>query len=149
MITLFLKSTLSIVSSIFPKKKSAKEALEKVSVSEAKEKSQSKDKIMFQPNILITNNCLDFPANQNNNLDEQSTEQPNHKQTINISVDNNTVNHIQSLCRFFVINELDALSRGIWLLSLARDIEINNKKLGVISIDKSGLVVDISPINIV
>lgn len=151
MITLFLKSTLSIVSAILPKKKAVKEEiLEPTSVSEIKEELPAKDKIMFQPNTLATNGSLDFPANQSNNLEQQPTsEQPAPKQIISISVDNSTINHIQGLCRFFEINEFDVLAKGIWLLTLVRDIEVNNKKLGVISVDKNGLVIDVSPVNIV
>jgi len=150
MINSFLKSTFSIVSAILPKKKVVKEEiLEPTPVAEIKEELPTKDKIMFQPNTLSTNSSLDFPANQSNNLEQPINEQSPPKQVISISVDNNTINHIHGLCRFFEINEFDVLAKGIWLLTLVRDIEVNNKKLGVISVDKNGLVVDVSPVNIV
>lgn len=149
MIKSFLKSTFSIVSATLPKKKVVKEEiLEPTPVAEIKE-LPTKDKIMFQPNTLATNSSVDFPANQSNNLEQPVNEQSPPKQVISISVDNNTINHIHGLCRFFEINEFDVLAKGIWLLTLVRDIEVNNKKLGVISVDKNGLVVDVSPVNIV
>jgi len=162
MITNFVSSTLSLVKAIFLKNQPSQKdqpiqevqlpeekLIEPVSIAEIAQELPHKDKVMFQPNTLIATNSHDFPNNERTNLGPQPPSQPQQKHVITIECDSDAVRHIQNLCRFFEINELDALAKGLWLLTVARDVEINNKKLGVISVDKNGLIVEVSPINIV
>jgi len=143
MIADFLKSTISIAKALLPKRKHS-------NVSENNKIPQNKDKIIFQPNTIISGVSFDFPSNNNNNLFKLSANTTSTtKDIITIECDNRATSQLQGICRFFEINEFDALSKGIWLLSLIRDTEVNNKKLGIISLDKNGLITEVSPINVV
>ena len=112
----------------------------------------AKDKILFQPNTLQLNNPLECSILSKNQ--QTSTEIPidatkveNFK--ITLECNQAAINHLNNLCRFFEVSQTDALVRGVWLLTVARDVEINNKKLGIITTDPNGIIVDVMPINIV
>lgn len=112
----------------------------------------TKDKLLFQPNTMQANSPLECPIRSKNQ--QASTEIPidapkieNFK--ITLECNETAINHLNNLCRFFEVNQPDALARGVWLLTIARDVEVNNKKLGIITTDQNGLIVDIMPINIV
>ena len=55
-------------------------------------------------------------------------------------------NLLQNLSQFFEISQSEALIRGLWLLAIARDVEIANKKIGIITIDNNNVVNDVVPI---
>lgn len=112
----------------------------------------TKDKLLFQPNTMLANSPLECPIRSKNQ--QASTEIPidapkieNFK--ITLECNETAINHLNNLCRFFEVNQPDALARGVWLLTIARDVEVNNKKLGIITTDQNGLIVDVMPINIV
>lgn len=112
----------------------------------------TKDKLLFQPNTMQANSPLECPIRSKNQ--QASTEIPidapkieNFK--ITLECNETAINHLNNLCRFFEVNQPDALARGVWLLTIARDVEVNNKKLGIITTDQNGLIVDVMPINIV
>lgn len=119
-----------------------------------------KDKIMFQPNMLHARNPLEYPPSKASLITDptaiplNSPPQlpPGHtptKHTITLECSETTIMHLQSLCRYFELSQPEAIARGVWLLTIARDIEIANKKLGVLTTDHNGLVVDVVPVNIV
>lgn len=112
----------------------------------------TKDKLLFQPNTIQANSPLECPIRSKNQ--QASTEIPidapkieNFK--ITLECNETAINHLNNLCRFFEVTQPDALARGVWLLTIARDVEVNNKKLGIITTDQNGLIVDVMPINIV
>jgi hypothetical protein len=112
----------------------------------------TKEKLLFQPNTVQSNNPLECPISSKNQ--QTSTEIPidapkieNFK--ITLECNETAINHLNNLCRFFEVTQPDALARGVWLLTIARDVEVNNKKLGIITTDQNGLIVDVMPINIV
>lgn len=107
-----------------------------------------KDKVLFQPNILTVKNSLEFPLNKNTAINSQA-EIPINEHKLTIECNEAATMHLNGLCRFFEINQFEAIARGVWLLSVARDIEINNKKLGIISVDQNGFIIDVTPLNIV
>jgi hypothetical protein len=56
---------------------------------------------------------------------------------------------VKSLCRYYEIGEVDLFARGIWLLALVRDMEVREKKIGVLTLNDQGLVTEVAPINVV
>lgn len=112
----------------------------------------SREKLLFQPNTIQSGNPMECPINTKNQPIEIPINDSNSlKNNVRITLECNeaAIHHINNLCRFFEVSQTDALARGVWLLTVARDVEVNNKKLGVITTDKNGLVIDIMPINIV
>lgn len=66
-----------------------------------------------------------------------------------LSCKGNQVYQLDSLTRYYEVNYQELLSRGIWLLSIMRDAEIDNKKIAIVSIDEeSGKVMSFSPISL-
>jgi len=56
---------------------------------------------------------------------------------------------MENLSRYFEAPIPSVLSRGIFLLTHARDAEVQNKKLAIVEFDEeSGKVTSVSPINI-
>lgn len=111
---------------------------------------QEVNKILFQPNTILSKETLEFPLNKENNKKEDPKEEKTpfaHK--IVIECNESALSHLQNLCRFFEIEQLEAISRGIWLLTIARDAELNNKKIGLISLDNNGMIIDVMPMNLV
>jgi Zn-dependent metalloprotease len=112
----------------------------------------TKDKLLFQPNTMQANSPLECPIRSKNQQasTEISIDAPKIENfKITIECNETAINHLNNLCRFFEVNQPDALARGVWLLTIARDVEVNNKKLGIITTDQNGLIVDVMPINIV
>lgn len=112
----------------------------------------TKDKLLFQPNTVQASNPLECSIRSRNQ--QASTEIPigvpnTSGFKITLECNETAINHLNNLCRFFEVNQTDALARGVWLLTIARDVEVNNKKLGIITTDQNGLIVDVMPINIV
>jgi len=110
-----------------------------------------KDSILFQPNVLHLKNPIEPPSSKNPSIANESINinEKEHIHKLTLECNEAAVLHLQSLCRFFEINQFEAIARGIWLLSIARDIEIGEKKIGIITTDENGLVTNITPINIV
>ena len=114
------------------------------------EKIDEKNKILFQPNTLAESNPIECPIQTQPLLTKQlPVEIKPGVYSITLECNYAAISHLESLCRFFEVSQTDALSRGVWLLSLTRDIEMNNKKLGVITTDNNGVVVDVAPIDLV
>lgn len=155
MITTFIKSTVNIFKFFFKcyTKKTVTEAakpiqpiVEPIQPVNSTNVVTQKDKILFQPNTILTQNYIEFPSLK------KETEIPVNEESVHkltLECNKSAIIHLNGLCRFFEINQFDAIARGIWILSIIRDIEINNKKLGIISIDQNGFVTDITPINMV
>jgi len=136
-LTNLIKSTSTIIKVIFGKNK---EQVKEIKPAEDKNFAQ-KDKIIFQPNVVSTKSSIDF----------YSKKDKEEQKIISINIELNEVNLsvVDNLCRFFEIDRTEAIKRGLWLLSIARDLEINNQKLGVVCVDDNGLVIDLIPINII
>jgi hypothetical protein len=96
------------------------------------------EKITFQPNVSYSRNPLEF--NTNNVVGEQE---------IKLNCSQEIKKHLEKVAKFFEISEEDALIRGLWLLTIVRDVEIDNKKIVIANTDSYGLVLDVIPINIV
>jgi hypothetical protein len=57
--------------------------------------------------------------------------------------------HLDSLARYYETPYNGLLSRGLWLLTLARNAEINDRRLAVIEVEEeSGQILSILPITI-
>jgi hypothetical protein len=112
------------------------------------ENDTKKDKLLFQPNTIQSNDPLEYPLRSKN---QQASNNTAKVVNFNITLECNelAINHLDNLCRFFEVSQTDALARGVWLLTIARDVELNNKKLGIITTDSNGLIVDVMPIDIV
>jgi hypothetical protein len=110
-----------------------------------------KDKVLFQANTVNASGPIECPNQCSTKVNQKPAENNVKTGTFKITLEYNeaALDHIERLCRFFEISQTDALARGVWLLSIARDVELNNKKLGVITTDNNGLVTDVTPINIV
>jgi len=127
-----------------------------------KEAVPTTDKVMFQPNTLHARNPIEhphrkyLPSSQTQTPPTNSEDQkllppplPEKFHSITIECNEQSIQHLQNLCRFFELSQPEAIARGLWLLTLARDIELANKKIGIIGVDKNGLVTEVLPINIV
>jgi len=109
----------------------------------------TKDKIIFQRNSISTKSSVECSTNALAQVNSKIVDHTPGMNNIIVECDMQSIGHLQSLCQFFEISQNEAIARGIWLLSIAKDVELNNKKIGVIAVDPSGLVTDIIPINIV
>jgi hypothetical protein len=68
---------------------------------------------------------------------------------INFSCNQKDIDHLDSLVRYYETRYEGVVSRGIWLLTLMRNSEIESKRLAVIEVDEeSGQVVTVSPITL-
>lgn len=57
------------------------------------------------------------------------------------------IDHLDSLVRYYETRYEGIISRGVWLLTLMRNSEIDSKRLAVVEIDEeSGEVLNVSPI---
>lgn len=99
------------------------------------------DSIIFQPNSIVTDfpiECANIAKTDNNKID-----------TICMQCEADLKLQIEKLSRFYEIDTENALKRGLWLLAIVREAEISNKKIGVITVDNSNIVTNITPINVV
>ncbi len=126
---------------------------------------EKKDKIIFQANSKQVEREVECKKDEIldvsvtvviKNTEGDSSIPPNEcvfqkfdQDCILIKCDKKSLEHLDSLCKYFEIPQNEAFSRGVWFLSLIRDIEIRNKKIGVIATDQNGIVTEIVPINIV
>mgnify|MGYP006372743345 CR=1 FL=1 len=125
MITRITKALTSIKTMFF--KRPSKQKVENI----------EKPIILFQPNTLSIKNNKEAP------LDMKTIGYPCK---IVIECNKTTENLLQNLSQFFEISQSEALTRGLWLLAIARDVEIANKKIGIITIDNNNVVNDVVPI---
>lgn len=146
-----IKLFFSFIKSFFVKKNTAI-----VEIVKAVEEKESITKVIFQPNTLSIENTIEYPTSNKNsqpieNMIEKGANEPPSlsKQTLRLECSNETVAHLDNLCRYFEISEAEAIARGLWLLTIVRDVEISDKKIGVITIDQNNLVTDLAPINLV
>lgn len=102
---------------------------------------QSVDKIFFQPNTIGIHEYIECVSNKSA---EQSV-----KHRISVDCTQYTLLQIEKLTRYYEVNQSNLILRGLWFMNLIREVEINNKKIGIITIDESHVVTDIVPINIV
>lgn len=59
------------------------------------------------------------------------------------------IDHLDGLVRYYETRYEGVISRGLWLLTLMRDTEVESKRLAIIEIDEeSGLVTYVSPISL-
>lgn len=59
------------------------------------------------------------------------------------------IDHLDSLSRYYESRYEGIIGRGIWLLTLMRNCEIEDKRLAIVEIDEeSGRVVTVSPITL-
>jgi hypothetical protein len=157
MLSVIFRSTLRIFSSIFGSffpKKITKENTPRMSkaiqiANSPKSIETFKDKVLFQPNTLHSSESIECPVQPPKNEGNPQEETSSIHNRISLECNEAIINHIEGLCRFFEVSKTDALARGVWLLSIARDVEMADKKLGVITTDKNGMVIDVAPINIV
>lgn len=114
-----------------------------------------KDKLFFQRNNVKASDPLTCSSSD---LISTSPEIPindsvvtikNKTQKVTFECDERSIEHLNNLCRFFELSQTDAINRGVWLLTLARDVELLNKKIGIIAADNNGVIVEIIPLNIV
>lgn len=130
MITRITKTLASIKNSLFKRN------------SKQKTEDTSNPVILFQPNTLSVKN------NKESLLNTKNIEKENMHRIV-IECNKTTENLLQNLCQFFEINQSEALIRGLWLLTIARDVEMANKKIGIITIDNNNIINDVVPIVIV
>lgn len=102
---------------------------------------QSVDKIFFQPNALGVNEYIECV---NNKSAEHSV-----KHRISVDCTQYTLLQIEKLTRYYEVNQSNLILRGLWFMNLIREVEISNKKIGIITVDESHVVTDVVPINIV
>jgi len=100
------------------------------------------EKIYFQPNTIYANESVNCSV-KHNVLSEDIM------QRIILECNQNTMLQLDKICRYFEIEQNTAIMRGLWMLSVVKEVELSNKKLGIITLDESNVVVDISPINLV
>jgi predicted component of type VI protein secretion system len=99
------------------------------------------ESIMFQTNSIVA----DVPLECGAKMDKGDV----ISERIVFECDNLTKTQIDKICRFFEIDKMTAIKRGLWMLHVIKEAEVHNKKIGIISLDTSNVVLDIKPINIV
>lgn len=69
--------------------------------------------------------------------------------TIMLSCKEQDIKHLDSLTRYYETEYPGIISRGLWLLTIMRNAEINSRKLAIIEVDEeSGQVLQVAPITV-
>lgn len=100
------------------------------------------EKIYFQPNTIFATENIECSI-------KCTSDGKDVIQRLIIECNYSTLLQIDKICRYFEIEQNTAIMRGLWMLSLVKEVELSNKKLGVITLDESNIVIDVSPINVV
>ncbi len=54
-------------------------------------------------------------------------------------IDDKSMNHLNSLTRYFETNHFGLLMRSMWLMTILRDAQINGKEMAVVTIDPNSM----------
>jgi hypothetical protein len=105
---------------------------------------EKKDKIIFQSNSKQIEREVECKKDEIIDVSiliktTEDTSSIPSQDCILIKCDKKSLEHLDSLCKYFEIPQNEAFSRGVWFLSLVRDIEMRNKKIGVIATDQNGI----------
>ena len=88
-------------------------------------------------------------ASSKKSLETKSNQKPEKDLTMVFSCNEKDTGHLDSLCRYYETGYEGVIARGIWLATLMRDSEIDNKNLAIVDIDKeSGKVISVSPVTL-
>lgn len=109
---------------------------------------KAKKKILFQPNTIMPGPPLECPAKTSVNKETKECLDNNTFKVI-LECNQESLAHLEKLERFFEISQPDVIAKGVWLMTLVRDLELEDKKLGIITTNHQGVITNITPIDLV
>ncbi len=99
----------------------------------------NKFNLIFQPNSLVLQDDILFVSNKDGK----------DFCTVQFNLSENEFKTLKTLTRYWESDELEIIKKGIWFINLMQQVELENKKMAVISYDNNKFIYKVQSINIV